>query len=193
MTAITREKNMHTKKMIAAMAALVAGQAAFAADGKMIDRAYIEIGNAPKLNMVRLGATQDFPSSWQWFNSNGNAVSGYWDASIGAWQGREHAGIPGERQHIVDVGLTPVFRWQANSKKGWFAEGGIGVHLLSKTYNNRHDQLSTAFQFGDHLGLGYVFDNRWEMTAKFQHFSNGGIKEPNSGVNLLMVRAAYRY
>jgi hypothetical protein len=38
-----------------------------------------------------------------------------------------------------------------------------------------------------------VFDNKWEVSAKIQHFSNGGIKEPNSGVNYGVVKAAYHF
>lgn len=179
---------MHVKKYLAAAAAVLAAQSAFA-----IDTAYVEYGSGPKVNMLRLGATQNFKPEWSWFNSNGTHVAGYWDASIGFWEGKQYDNVPGAKQHIVDIGLTPVFRWENTSKKGFYAEGGIGAHLLSHTYNNRGKKLSTAFQFGDHIGVGYVFDNNWEVAAKLQHFSNGGIKEPNSGVNFLVLKAAYRY
>jgi len=65
--------------------------------------------------------------------------------------------------------------------------------VLSKTYNSNDDGLSTAFQFGDHIAVGYVFDNKWEVALKAQHYSNGGIKKPNSGVDVIMLKAAYRY
>ncbi len=61
---------------------------------------------------------------------------------------------------------------------------------VSELYNNDNNKLSTAFQFGDHLGAGYVFNNGWELGMKLQHFSNGGIKKPNSGVNFITVKLA---
>jgi len=67
------------------------------------------------------------------------------------------------------------------------------VHMLSKLYNNSDNRLGTHFQFGDHIGMGYVFDNKWEAGVKLQHFSNGGYKKPNSGVNYLELKVAYHF
>lgn len=181
---------MHTKKILAAAAAILAMQAAVA-DDKLIDTAYGEYASASKVQMARIGATSDWNK--QWFQSNGTSLSGYWDASFGAWRGKMANNVPGAHQDLVDIGFTPVFRYGADNKKGFYVEGGIGVHLLSKLYNNNDDKLSTAFQFGDHIGVGYVFNNNWEIAAKIQHFSNGGIKKPNSGVDYAVVKLAYRY
>jgi len=186
----TREKNMHIKKLFAVAAAALVAQSAFAFD---IHSAYVEYGSASKLKMARVGATQDFKPEWSWFNSNGTHVTGYWDASIGFWRANQWNNVPGADKNIVDIGFTPVFRFEKTNKKGFYVEGGIGAHVLSKTYNNNDDRLSTAFQFGDHIGVGYVFDNKWDIALKAQHYSNGGIKNPNSGVDLIMVKAAYRF
>ncbi|WP_342118261.1 acyloxyacyl hydrolase [Pseudoduganella sp. OTU4001] len=180
---------MHRKTIIAA-AALLAAQSAFAID---LNSAYVEYGSASKVRMVRLGATQDFKPEWSWFNSNGTHLAGYWDASIGLWEARQWHNVPGSKRNLIDIGLTPVFRFENTNKKGFYVEGGIGAHLLSRTYNSNDDGLSTAFQFGDHLGVGYVFANKWEVALKAQHFSNGGIKKPNSGVDYLVIKASYRY
>lgn len=186
----TREKNMQIKKLFAVAAAALAAQSAFAFD---INSAYVEAGSASKIRMVRLGATQDFKPEWSWFNSNGTHLTGYWDASVGIWQARQWHNVPGDKENLFDVGFTPVIRFENTSKKGFYVEGGIGAHLLSKTYNSNDDGLSTAFQFGDHIAVGYVFDNKWEVALKAQHYSNGGIKKPNSGVDVLLLKAAYRY
>jgi hypothetical protein len=53
--------------------------------------------------------------------------------------------------------------------------------------------LSTHFQFGDHIGLGYVFSDAFELGLRLQHFSNGGYQEPNDGVNFVVLRARYRF
>ncbi|MYN00480.1 acyloxyacyl hydrolase [Pseudoduganella sp. DS3] len=180
---------MHVKKLFATAAALLVAQSAFAFD---VNSAYVEYGSASKVRMVRLGATQDFKPEWSWFNSNGTHLTGYWDASVGFWEARQWNNVPGAKKNIIDVGFTPVFRFENTNKKGFYVEGGIGAHVLSRTYNNNDDGLSTAFQFGDHIGVGYVFD-KWEVAAKLQHFSNGGIKKPNSGVDYVVLKASYRY
>jgi hypothetical protein len=181
---------MQIKKLIAASTAVLAAQSAFAFD---VNSAYVEYASASKIRMVRLGATKDFKPEWSWFNSNGTHLTGYWDASVGFWEARQWHNVPGDKEHIVDIGFTPVFRFEKTNKKGFYVEGGIGAHLLSKTYDNNDDGLSTAYQFGDHIGVGYVFDNKWEVGVKAQHFSNGGIKKPNSGVDVIVLKASYRY
>jgi len=63
--------------------------------------------------------------------------------------------------------------------------------LLSELYDNNDRKLSTAFQFGDHVGIGYVFQNNLDLGLKVQHFSNGSIKQPNQGINFGVVRVSY--
>lgn len=129
----------------------------------------------------------------KWFDSNGTHLSGYWDASLAMWQGNRYKGVDGQKQRFADIGFTPVFRFERSNKKGPYAEAGIGVHLFSETYNNDGRQLSTAFQFGDHIGAGYVFANGLDLGLKLQHFSNGGIKKPNGGADFAVLRVAYAF
>jgi hypothetical protein len=168
-----------------------ATQAVLAADARLVDSASLEAGGGRHVQMVRFAAQSDW--SRQWFSSNGRHLSGYWDANIAQWRANAYRNVVGQHQNITVVGLTPVFRYERDDKRGWYAEGGIGVALMSELYNNADDRLSTAFQFADHIGAGYVFDNKWEIGAKLQHYSNGGIKSPNSGVNWLVVKGSYRF
>lgn len=153
-----------------------------------IDGASFEAGSGSKVDMVRFGVQ----SNWErrWFQSNGTHLAAYWDATLQQWRGTQYRGNPGQRQHITSIGITPVFRLRADDGKGWYVEGGIGAHLMSEVYNNASNELSTAFQFGDHIGAGYVFNNGWEAALKLQHFSNGGIKRPNDGVNFVVLKVA---
>jgi hypothetical protein len=181
------------KKLIAAVAALMAANAAFAADGQMVDGVYGEFASASKVRMARFGATKDWNPNWSWFDSGNTHLTGYWDASVGYWELRQYRNVPGDKSHIYDIGFTPVVRWENKNKLGLYAEIGIGAHVLSHHYDNNDDGLSTAFQFGDHIGVGYVFNKNWEVALKMQHFSNGGIKKPNSGVDYGVVKLAYRF
>jgi len=181
---------MFTKKMIAVAAALVVAQSAFA-DDKLIDSVSLDVGAGEHVQMVRFNAAKDWDTKW--FQSNGTHLSGYWEASTGIWRENRYMNQVGQERKLWDIGFTPVFRFQNDNKKGMYYEGGIGVHMLSKLYNNSDNRLGTHFQFGDHIATGYVFDNNWEVALKLQHFSNGGYKKPNSGVNFVELKAAYHF
>lgn len=129
----------------------------------------------------------------KWFDSNGTHLSGYWDLSLAGWRGTRYKDVDGQKQHFLDIGFTPVFRFQSSDKKGAYAEAGIGVHVFSELYDNDGRRLATAFQFGDHIGAGYVFKNGLDLGLRLQHFSNGGIKKPNGGADFAVVRLAYPF
>ena len=156
-----------------------------------VDSMSVEVGTASKLRIVRVAAQWDWDS--RWFESNGSHLGGYWDLSLMGWRGTQHRNVPDAKQSITSIGFMPVARWQNDDKKGFYIEGGIGVNLLSKTYNNNGNILSTKFEFCEHVGIGYVFDNTLDVGLRFQHYSNAGIKKPNSGVNLGVVRVSYRF
>lgn len=181
-----RAKSLVKSSLAALVAAIVSFPAA-AAD-TMIDSASFEYGSTSKARIARVAVQKQWEK--RWFVSNGTHLSGYWDLSLAQWRLTAHRNNPGERQDITNVGFTPVFRFQSDSKLGWYAEGGIGLNLLSERYNNDGHELSTHFQFGDHIGTGYVFANGWDVGMKVQHFSNGGYKKPNDGANFLILKAA---
>lgn len=156
-----------------------------------VDGASLEIGGSNEVRMLRLAAYKNWEQ--RWYPSNGTHVAAYWNASLIRWRGTAYQGVQGQRQNLNGIGFAPVLRFQSDNLRGWYAEGGIGVNLLSQLYHNNGDQLSTRFEFNDQLGFGYVFGNRWDLGLKFEHFSNGGIKEPNSGVNFLLVRLAHPF
>jgi len=167
--------------------ALLAGHGAAHA----VDSISLGLAAGDKVQMVQVAAQWDWSS--RWFQSNGSHISGYWDLSLAEWRGTSYQNTPGQTQHLSSVGITPVFRWQQDNKKGAYLEGGVGAYLLSSLYNNENKVFSTRFQFGDHVGIGYVFNNKLDLGLRIQHFSNAGIKKPNPGINLVGVRASYAF
>ncbi len=153
--------------------------------------ASVEAGTGDRTKMVRFG----LQSAWEkkWFASNGSHLGGYWDVTLSGWRGNRFRNVPGQHQTLADIGLTPVWRWQRDDKRGLYFEGAVGIHLLSKLYDNDDNQLSTSFQFGDHIGIGYVFNNKVDLGLKIQHFSNGSIKKPNDGVNFIVAKASWAF
>ncbi|CUA93643.1 acyloxyacyl hydrolase [Thiomonas bhubaneswarensis] len=97
---------------------------------------------------------------------------------------------PGAR-HLTHVGLTPFVRW-------WFApqtamEFGIGANLFSGTTLGAKE-ISTAYQFGDSIGLLHRFaDTPWTVGARLTHYSNADIKRPNPGQDYLQLRVGYSF
>jgi lipid A 3-O-deacylase len=155
------------------------------------DSASIEVGTGNRTLLTRLG----LQSKWEnrWWQSNGTHIGGYWDASLMYWRSNRYQGIAGVHQNIGAIGITPVFRFQADTLKGSYAEAAVGAHYFSDIYENNGRRFSTKFQFGDHIGVGYVFANGVDLSLKIQHFSNGGIKRPNNGANFISVGTSYSF
>lgn len=157
-----------------------------------VDGVTAEFGNGNHADVARVGAIWSFDRAW--FTEGDWQVSGFWEANIGRWQGR--SGV-GNNQTITDLSLTPVFRLQQKHPSGFspYLEGAIGFHLISPTfiYDNRH--FGSAFQFGDHLGAGVRFGEhqQFDLAYRYQHLSNGGIKQPNQGINLNQVHFIYHF
>lgn len=154
-----------------------------------VDSTSFEAGSGNKTKMVRVGLQWHWDQ--QWWRSNGSHIGAYWEVNFAHWRAEQYQDIPDTRLRLNSIGITPVLRLQNDSLKGLYAEIGIGAHLLSAHYDNNGRQLSTRFQFGDHLGIGYVFQNQVELGLKAQHFSNAGIKKPNDGVNFLFIGVRY--
>lgn len=156
-----------------------------------IDSMSVEIASGNETKMLRLGAQWEVTN--RWWESNGTHIGAYWDLTLAQWREERFQNQPNERRNITDIGITPVFRFQNDNKLGLYGEVGIGAHFLSGLYDNNGRKLSTHFQFGDHLGIGYVFSNKLDIGLKFQHFSNGGYKQPNNGVNFGILQARYTF
>ncbi|KAF4000009.1 acyloxyacyl hydrolase [Glaciimonas immobilis] len=170
---------------------LLAGMQAAHAIDYTPDSASLEVGTGNKSQFVRAATQWDWGTKW--WQSNGTHIGGYWDLSLTEFRENQYLNFPGQQKKITDIGFTPVFRFQKDDKKGAYAEAGIGVHVMSHLYDNNSRRFSTAFEFGDHIGAGFVFSNGVDLGLRLQHFSNGGIKKPNSGANFAIVRVGYHF
>jgi lipid A 3-O-deacylase len=88
----------------------------------------------------------------------------------------------------LDLNATAIWR----AERSWgYLEAGFGGYLLSKTINNDVNRLPSAFEFGSHLGVGLALSKNHTLGVGFQHLSNAGIKQPNGGIDLLLVQYTY--
>ena len=170
--------------ILAGCLALVAGRAG------AVDGVAVELGNGDGADMGRIALQWDWNK--RWLETGNWHVGGYWDLGMGYWKNSDVAA--GQNDEIVEIGLTPVFRFQQNDLKGLYGELGIGAHFLSKT-SLGDKKFSTSFQFGDHLGVGYRFGAKgaFDLSYRYQHLSNGSIKRPNNGINFNQVRLQYHF
>lgn len=156
-----------------------------------VDSWSLDFGTGNFTQMIRIGAQWDWRQKW--FENESSFLGGYWDLTAAGWHATRYFNIPGNIQNLVDLGITPVFRLQRHGGIGPYVDAAIGAHLLSDRYDANGRNLSTRFEFGDSLGIGYRFPSGWDVGLKIQHFSNGGIEEPNSGVNFIVVRGSRRF
>jgi len=184
---MTKLKSLAAKLAFAGIAAVAVQAPSYAVDGVAV-----EYGTGNSTQLSRLSAQWNWSPNWNFWQSNGTHIGGYWDVSIAQWR-MNHYNNTSESSNLYDLGFTPVFRFQRDDGKGFYGEAGVGLHLFSKLYRNNDKVLSTAFQFGDHIGAGYVFGNGLDLGIRLQHFSNGGIKQPNGGVNFAVARVAYKF
>lgn len=118
----------------------------------------------------------------------------YLEGSVSRWQSR--GGYATDHGVLTQLALVPVLRYRfEEGRSPWFVEGGIGATVTSNVYRNQDKHFSTAFNFGDHLGVGYAFGpaHKDEIVLRAEHFSNAGIKHPNPGQNFLELRYVHRF
>ena len=165
------------------LAVALSGLAFFSGTAFAVDSASIEFGTGNGAEMWRVGAQWSWQSKWL---ERGNwHMGGYWDAQVGQWSGSG-------KNTITDVGLTPVFRFQETQPSGIspYVEGAIGFHLVAPVRLDERRGFTSAFQFGDHVGVGARFGerHRYDLALRLQHLSNAGIRKPNNGINFTQVR-----
>ena len=124
-----------------------------------------------------------------------------WDPDLTWWQiGDWHFSLIGEahvawwhtnegnvHDNIGEIGVTPIIRFiKGSGSIRPYAETGRG-HPAAVESPDFFDNftLGTAFQFADMVGVGMQFGSHQQYQAGFASsiLSNGGIKEPNPGIN----------
>lgn len=122
--------------------------------------------------------------------------SGEWTAYTELFASHWSARLGERRRGFTQLGVMPVLRYRfAEGRSPWFAEGGVGLSYLDGLYQRDDKRFSTRFNFNDVLGVGRNFGEQreHELTLRFVHVSNAGIKEPNPGENFVQLRYARRF
>jgi len=114
-----------------------------------------------------------------------------------AWWRPTHVQFGGSLWQVPDIrGRTRRFDLNATaiwrSERPWgYLEAGFGGYLLSKTINNPDTRVPSAFEFGSHIGIGFSLAKNHAVGVALQHLSNAGLKQPNGGIDLLIVQYTF--
>jgi len=194
-------QRVSSEAAIPAVTALAAGAVLFIlASGpvRAADGLSIELGQSTSsftdVQVVRLGARRNWTAQpiptgrWQ--------LGGHWDLSAGLWHNQSDPRIRMSNE-VVELSLTPTLRWQSGVPGAVmpFIDAGLGVHLVSDDTITTLRDLSGHVLFGSVLGAGIRVGARgeYEIGYRVQHLSNGGIRQPNNGINLQSIRLHYHF
>ena len=142
-----------------------------------LDGAALEVGYGDDKTRLLRVSVQD---RWSNVLRQGHdwRLTGYWDFMVGVWDNPDES--------TADIGVTPVFRFE---RERLYLEAAIGGHLVQRRIS-QHKVFSTAFQFGDHVGIG-MRGSEYDVGIAVQHLSNASIRRPNPGINFVLLRFQY--
>lgn len=148
--------------------------------------AFLQTGIAGSANSATAGLTWRWDRQWA---LGSGVVSGYWAAAVSGWRYESYGGVG--HSTLGQVSFTPVIRYTAGGGQAdWFIEGGIGATYMNRIYATNDKRFSTRFNFGDQIAIGAVFGpaREYEVSLRFEHFSNADIKRPNPGEDFIQFR-----
>lgn len=150
------------------------------------DRWYLQVGAGENVDAANAGLIWELDRSWTVLG--GARLSAYTELSLGHWHVKDGGGSASSTN--TQFGFTPTLRVTSSGPLGVFGELGIGVNVIAPIYSTDDKRFSTAFNFGDHIGVGFrpSGPKGAEWSLRIQHFSNAGIKHPNPGENFLQLR-----
>jgi hypothetical protein len=102
----------------------------------------------------------------------------------------------GGHMTLTQFVLLPTLRMQLDrGRSPWFLEIGVGASWTDRLFIPPNKQFSTQWNFYDVLGGGYKFGDRREREVglRWNHVSNGGIRNPNPGQDFLQLRYVQRF
>lgn len=162
-------------------------QPAFAAERPYAPTgAFLQLGVAEGTHSATAGL------SWRWnrqWTLGSGVFTGYWAAAISGWRYTATGGVGYD--NLWQASFTPFVRYTpAGGNSPWFIEGGIGLTYMSKVYETDARAFSTRFNFGDQIAIGAAFGaaREYEVSLRFEHFSNADIELPNPGQNFIQLR-----
>lgn len=144
------------------------------------DSLEISFGQAnDEIKVYRLAWRKPWVS--RWLTSDTGVLTGFHDFSINHWQGTDDS--------LIAFAYSPVFSYRFHHAPISYVMLGIGTAWLSETRIQTR-QLSSHLQFEDQVGVGWQF-NVYDLSLAYLHYSNGGFKHPNDGIDMVVLAFAW--
>lgn len=149
-----------------------------------IDAVSLTAGRAPGVSSLR-GALIWAPPHGEflphWLDWTG--ADPRFELGVSVWHGRAGGDAQGT---LLGVGAIPILRWSfaGSAASRPFIDFGVGPRLWTGTSIGSGHRFGTAFEFGSILGAGLRRGN-YDIFVRVEHTSNGGIKQPNPGINFV--------
>jgi lipid A 3-O-deacylase len=176
------------KKLRVAVALALLFAAAGARAAGPVASAFVAEGGVTDHGTYSLTAGITWPSTWHRISH-----SGEWTAYTEFFASHWNAKFEGQHEAFTQLGIMPVLRYRFDhGRSAWFAEGGVGLSYIDGLYQRDHKRFSTRFNFNDVVGAGRSFGEHreHEVSLRWVHVSNAGLKEPNPGENFVQLRYA---
>ena len=134
------------------------------------------------IDIYRIGLRKDFDSKW--VESKIGYLSGYYELSANCWSWEDESNF--------GIALSPVFTYYANlGDFKPYIEAGIGFSYWSETHIKTRN-IGSHFHFEDRVGVGIRYKN-YDFSFRYMHYSNGGLKDPNMGIDIFIASISYKF
>lgn len=87
------------------------------------------------------------------------------------------------------AGLSARVYLRSQTYDGWYAE----IHSAPIVHSRKFLGNGSDFNFLSGGGIGYKFHNNLHAGFSYQHISNGGISDRNSGINLIGLNIGFTF
>jgi lipid A 3-O-deacylase len=155
-----------------------------------VDAAFVTAGGDRNIAVFGVGLSWAPWGTWPMEDNRILSLRG--TASVSLWEASKSA----TNKSLIAVGAYPVLRLDMSPVNGLvpYIEASIGANVLSNT-RIQDRRLSTAFQFGEYIGVGAAFGDKrqFDIGARYQHISNADIKNPNDGLSYASIVFQYRF
>ncbi len=177
-------------RLVAVLLATVLSNAASALDavglvlGKGLNDQLIQSKNIASTEIV--GLDLRWQTDWQQTFAWANVDELHINLQLAHWQGRHL----GESEQMNLLALSALWRWQ--HADNWFADAGVGVTRLSKDV---YEEVTLAGrnQFALDFAVGKQLAERWELSLRYRHYSNGYTARPNPGLDGAVLLLSHRF
>ncbi len=139
--------------------------------------------NAPSRRFEQAEAFTDFDLPWRWNFYPDWRLQPRIDASGGWLNGGDASAFVGSAGPSLEV---------RRDNFPLAVEAGFSPTFISR-YQFGASDLGQRLQFTSHIGLRWYLTGHLSAGIRFQHMSNGGLGNPNPGLNLEMLELSYYF